>query len=121
MNIEMLEFGTTNDNISCWGKIDQPQFIIVRHIMKAEFTDCLTKYSFLAQLGVEVNKHDFNIMINRSDPRAHKRIKGRVLVFKYFARMRIVANRSFTALNCKTSLRRRSPITKPHPKIRFSA
>ena len=49
----MLEFGA--DHVSCRGKIDQPQSIIGRHIMKA-------KYSFLVHLGIEVTKHNFDIV-----------------------------------------------------------
>ena len=62
MDIKMLESGATNNHVSGRGKINQPQSIIGRFLMQAEFTDCGTKYAFSAHLGVEVTKHDFNIM-----------------------------------------------------------
>ncbi|XP_017468656.1 PREDICTED: translation initiation factor IF-2-like, partial [Rhagoletis zephyria] len=44
------------------GEVDQPYFDIGRFVVKAEFSESGAKIPFLAYLGIEIAKHDFDIL-----------------------------------------------------------
>ena len=90
--------------ISCRGKIDQPQSIIGRHIIKADFPIVSPNIPFLATLALKSTNAILTSLIIQelSKDSLVKACFSSVRTcahMKYFARMRIVASRLFTAVN----------------------
>lgn len=73
MDLSMLQSGATYNYVSYHDIVDQPEIVLGTLIVEAEIPDCWIICAFLGHSGVEVTKHDFNIMAGlRSSMKVHK-------------------------------------------------